>query len=167
MWDPTWICNLCCRLWQCQILKPLNKSRDWTHGHYVGFLTSWANNRNSKVCIFKISWDSQNLHSANWIPTFLLVPPGSLCTLCMSITQVPLFPLSITLTWPPIASPSGLPPTVSHFNFDSLLPYNQASLFSCHSSSASSQQASTFHCLLSWLLLLLCQAILGRPAKPH
>lgn len=48
-----------------------------------------------------------------------------------------------------------------------LLPYNRYSLFSCHSDSASSQQALTFHCLLSWLLLLLCQAILGRPVKPH
>ena len=29
-WDPSCICNLYHTMWQCQILNPLSKSRDWT-----------------------------------------------------------------------------------------------------------------------------------------
>ena len=29
-WDPSCICNLCHSLWQCGILNPLSKARDWT-----------------------------------------------------------------------------------------------------------------------------------------
>ena len=29
--DPRHICELCCSLWQCQILNPLSEARDWTH----------------------------------------------------------------------------------------------------------------------------------------
>ena len=28
--DPSCICDLCCSLWQCQILNPLSEARDWT-----------------------------------------------------------------------------------------------------------------------------------------
>ena len=29
--DPNHICDLCCYLWQCQVLNPVREAMDWTH----------------------------------------------------------------------------------------------------------------------------------------
>lgn len=70
----------------------------------------------SYVFCFKILLKFSKSPFSELDSTFLLFPLGSLYTLCQS-SKAPFFFLSITLIWPAIAFPSGLPPTASRFNF--------------------------------------------------
>lgn len=87
------------------------------------------------VLYFKILLKFSKSPSSQLDSTFLLFLLGSLHTLCQS-SKAPLFFLSITLIWPPAASPAG-----SHFHFalTTTLPSPVVP-------TASSQRASTFHC---------------------
>ena len=83
--DPSCICDLCCSLWQCQILNPLNEARDWTCIRMDTMLDSnlLSHNRNSRKSLLKgwffkkwcpnYTWNKSGIFK-NWFQTWLLIP---------------------------------------------------------------------------------------------